>query len=74
MDEGQTDQHLPAGEGWGSLAMLGSVTKYSKMADKESLYLRKSERRRDRLQNTVPLLLLAHGDVFLTFCFLFFTF
>ena len=44
--------------------MLGPVTKYTKMADKEILYLRKPKRRRDRLQNTAPLLLLAHGHVF----------
>ena len=45
--------------------MLGSATKYTKVADKDILDLRKSKRRRDRLQNTAPLLLLAHGDVFL---------
>ena len=44
--------------------MLGSATKYTKMADKDILDLRKSKRRMDRLQNTAPLLLLAHGDVF----------
>ena len=44
--------------------MLGSATKYTKMSDKDILDLRKSKRRRDRLQNTAPLLLLAHGDVF----------
>ena len=53
---------------WGKVGYtaykLGSVTKYTKMADKEILYLRKSKRRKDRLQNTAPLLLWAHGDVF----------
>ena len=51
------------GEG-GVHNMLSSVAKYTKMVDKEILDLRKSKRRRDRLQNTAPLLLLAHGDVF----------
>ena len=58
------DQNIfQLGEGGYTANMLGSVTKYTKMADKEILYFGKSKRRRDRLPNTAPLLL-AHGDVF----------